>query len=135
MTITGDYLLIALILLALGLTIVSFRVSLLLFRLGAAMAWLALGILVWTDQLGMGLGDPWTQVIAFVFLVMTIAVLTLQFRTDIRHEASVRGKLGTPGAGTESYTTWGPKPKKHKQTAMERQADYKQMLKDRRGRK
>lgn len=136
MTITGDYLLIALILLGLGLTIFALKATLVLFRLGAAMTWLALGMLFLTDQFGLGLGDPWTQVIATVFIVMAIAVLSLQWITDIRHEAKVRGKSGYPGASTESWSSWGPKPKQnHKQTALERQAEYKAILKDKTGRK
>lgn len=139
MTITGDYLLIALILLALGLTIVSFRISLLLFRLAAALVWLTIGIIIWTNQLGTDIADPWVYTLALALLVMVIAVLSLQFKTDIKHEASVRRGLGGPGGGTgantESWTGWGPKPKQRKQsdlTAMERQLEYKALLKSKR---
>lgn len=128
MTITGDYLITFLVLLALGLTIIANRIGIILFRMAAAVSWLTLGILFWTNQLGTSLGSPWVQAVSLVFLVMAVGVLSLQMRTDIRHEAQVRGSLGTPGARTESWTTWGPKQKKKALTTMERQANYKKKL-------
>lgn len=117
---------------ALGLSWFAVRVNMMLWRLGAALVWLAIGIVIWTNTLGSDIADPWTYALALALLVMIIAVLTLQMSSDIKHEASVRNVQGFPGSKTESWTGWGPKPRRKKQselTAMERQADYKKRLK------
>lgn len=133
---SASFLFIGLILLAGLLTAFAYKIRMLLFTMAAATAWLALGVwLLLSDSSNLQMSDTWTQIIGFVFVLMTIAVLTLQIRTDIRHEAQVRGRVGYPGAETESYTTWGPKQRKKKPTALERQADYAEMLKGRRGRR
>lgn len=133
---SASFLFIGLILIAGLLTFFALRVGMLLWRLAAAMAWLGLGIwLLLSDSTNLQMSDTWTQVIGTVFILMTIAVLTLQIRTDIRHERSVRGKQGYPGAETESYTTWGPTKRSKKPTAVERQANYKETLREKLGRK
>lgn len=127
---SASFLFIGFILIAGLLTYFALKVNLMLFRLAGAMSWLGLGIwLLLSDSTNLQLSDTWTQVFGLLFLVMCIGVLSLQMKADVRHEASVRNVQGFPGSRTESYTTWGPKPKKHKETAMERQANYRKKLK------
>ena len=99
MTITGDYLVLFLGFLALGLTAISLKVTLILFRVAASISWLVLGILFLTGAVGVGLSDPWSQALGFVFLVMTIAPLTLQMVTEVKRESS--GK---------SWAEWSRRP-------------------------
>ncbi len=137
MTITGDYVIIFLALLSLGLTLIAIRVSLIVFRLAAAISWLSLGILFWTNVFtGISVGATWVQALSFLCLVMIIASLTLQMKSDIRHEEIVRGhQRGYPGASSESWRDWGPKPNQKKtQTSLDRQMSYKQLLKTKRQR-
>ena len=117
-----------LIFMALGLSWFALKVNMMLWRLGAALVWLSIGILLWTNTLGSDVSDPWTYVLALALLVMIIAVLTLQMRTDIKHEASARSKAGL----TETMGWVENVPKKKKtQTALERQTAYKEKLKRR----
>ncbi len=122
-----------LIFLALGLTFFALRVNLMLWRLGAAILWLVIGILIWTNQLGSSTTDPWAFALGLALLVMIIAVLSLQMKMDISHEASIRGK---GGIGTSTgYTAFENKPKNKKPTSSERQSDYKEVLRSKTGRK
>lgn len=125
------------VVLALALTFLSRRTHDILLRIGAALCWLALLIyLLVGGDTSLVLSDPWIQALAFGLLVMVIVPLTWQMKSDISHEAKVRGKFGYPGASTESWTEWGPKPKKNrKPTALERQTAYKEALKERTKRK
>lgn len=129
---SASFLFIGFILIAGLLTWFAIRVNLMLFRLAGAMSWLGLGIwLLLSDSTNLQMSDTWTQVIGLVFIVMCIGVLSLQMKADIRHEASVRGPLGSvgfPGARSESYSTWGTKPKKRKETTLERQAAYRERI-------
>jgi len=128
MTITGDYLLLFLGLIALGLSFYTLKYRVLVVSLAAAISWLVLGILMWTNQLGTSISDPWVYALSLVFFLMIIAVLTRQMTVDIRHEAKVRG------GGTTSYTTTVSGRRK-KPTSSERQSGYREMLrgKTRRG--
>jgi len=89
--------------LALALTFLALKVRLLLFRVAPAMAWLALGMVLLVSPATIGLtsfADPWVTVLGFIFLVMTIAPLTLQVVT----ETKVKTKTGA------EYTKWGKEP-------------------------
>ena len=112
MTVTGDYLILFLVFLALGLTAISLKVNLVLFRMAAAVSWLALGILFWTGAVGVGLSSPWSQALGLVLLIMIIAPLTLQMVTEIRTEES--GK---------SWITWGKRPVGEKKSRSQRVYD------------
>ena len=125
MTISGDYLFIGLVILAGMLTLIALKANLVLFRIGGALAWLTLGILLLTNQLGTGVSQPWTQALGLLFLVMTVAVLTLQMVTDIRHERSVRGSPGRPGASTSSWKEWGPNPGKGPKLTTDQQSQQR----------
>ena len=121
----------AVLVLALALTFLSRRTHDILLRIGAALCWLAslVYLLVGGDS-SLVLSNPWIQVLAFALAVMVIVPLTWQMKSDISHERQVRGKLGYPGAETESWQDWGPKKKNIKQTTLERQADYKARLRE-----
>jgi len=129
---SASFLFIGLILIAAFLTYFAYRVRLLIFTMAAASSWLGLGVwLLLSDSTNLQMGDLWTQIIATVFILMTIAVMTLQMRTDIRHERSVRGS----GGGTrESWTESVPRRKK-RQTSLERQVEYRELLRGKTGRR
>jgi len=134
MVLTGDYLFIGLIILAGMLSLLAIRANLILFRIGAAISWIALAFLFLTNALGPAIATPWVQVVSFTFVVMAFAVLLLQMRTETTYEArgQKRGAFGMRGeTESTSYTGWGPKPKKRKSTSAERQAEYKQELRSR----
>ena len=88
-----------LIVLAGILTLLALKVNLILFRMAAAASWLALGIWLLIGG-SLSLSDPWVVVLGLVFVMMTIALLTLQMMTEVRREA--RGK---------SWTEWSRKEK------------------------
>lgn len=130
MSVSGDTLLIAIILLAIGLTLVSLKVKLILFRLGASMAWLCLGVLLLTGNLsGLSIGESWCQVLGFIFLVMTIAPLTLQMMTDVHHERKVRDQFGR--THIESSTEWKRNRKSGPTSSEDRQAIYRMQVRER----
>jgi hypothetical protein len=113
-----------LILLALGLTFISLKVRLILFRLAASLCWLSAGIYMLVQRpLGFDISQGWTQVLGIILIVMTFAPLTLQLVVETRHTT----KDG------RSYTTWG-RMKKKKMTkaevARERQEQYKKDFRD-----
>jgi hypothetical protein len=124
MSVSGDTILIAAILLALGLTLICLKVHLLLFRLAASLCWLALGVLLLTGSItGISLSDNWVYILALLFIVMTVAPLSLQFITDIRHERQVRDRFGRPHM--EYSTEWKRSRKAGKPSSSERQAEYR----------
>jgi len=129
-----DMMFLGLILLACFLTWFSYRGRFLPLSLAAALGWIALGIVLLTSPDSVNL-DPisstWVQPLGFVFFLMALVVLLFQTRTDIRHERSVRG---SSGGTSESWHESVPKRKK-KPTAAERQADYKEQLRGKTGRK
>lgn len=84
---------------ALALTYISLKVGLILFRIAASIAWLAL--LVFFVFGGVfNLGDPWDVAIALVLLCMVVAPLTLQMVTEVKTEKE--------GIG---WTTWRKPPR------------------------
>lgn len=133
---SASFLFIGFILIAAFLSWFAYKVRMLIFSMVAAMSWLGLGTwLLLSGSTNLEMSEVWTQIFGFVFIVMTIGILTLSMRTSIRHEAKVRGKLGYPGAETESWQTWGPSKRNRKPTASERQAEYKETLKGKTRRK
>lgn len=130
---SASFLFIGFILIAAFLSWFAYRVRMLIFSMVAAMSWLGLGTwLLLSGSTNLEMNELWTQIFGLVFIVMTIGVLTLSMRSSIRHEAQVRGRVGYPGAETESWQTWGPKKRKKKPTASERQAEYKETLRGKR---
>jgi len=123
MTITGDYLFLGLIILASVLNFTAIRANLLLFRMAAAISWLTLGILLWTGALSTSMSDPWTQALGFVFILMTVAPLTLQMVTETKREA--KGQF---------WTEWRRNVKETKrQKSLRTQKEYKDQLRSLRG--
>jgi uncharacterized membrane protein len=79
---------IVLIVIALGLTFMSLKARWLLFRLAAAMAWLACGVyLLVGGNSTLSISDVWNQILGFIFIVMAVAVLLLQIVTEVRRES------------------------------------------------
>jgi hypothetical protein len=82
----------------------------------------------------------WVQVLAFVFLLMTIAPLTLQMYTETQREERTKGEFkGFPGASSASWRGWGPRPSNKKPTknqqSLTRQSAYKEELRNRMSRR
>jgi len=126
-----SFLFIGFILLCSVLTFIAIKANLLLFRLASAGSWLALGLwLLLSNTTNLDLGDTWTQVLGFVFIMMTIAPLTLQMITETKHEKVRRGDQGGyPGASSESWTKWGPSPDKRQVvSSRDRQSAYREKL-------
>ena len=70
---------------ALGLTFIALKVGLILFRVAAAVAWLAMLVyVVFADAFD--LADPWTIVLCFGLFSMIVACITLQIVTEIKTE-------------------------------------------------
>lgn len=130
-------LLIALIGLAVALGFFAYKVSFIVVSIASGMIWLALAAISAISPATIGidsLSSNLYYMIAMVFLMMAFTPLLFQMRTDIKHESLVRGhpdREGYPGAGTESWTSWGPKPKKGKETSEDRQRAYKEELRRR----
>ena len=90
MTLTGDYVFITIILLAMGLTFLSFRYTSILLRSATFLIWLALTIMMFTGVFGTSLEDTWVQILVWIFLVLSIMMLLMQMDTEILHEAKGR---------------------------------------------
>jgi len=118
MHITGSWLLVGLIALSLGLTWLSLKADLILFRIAGFLCWASLAFMFFTNVFGTDIGDSWTTLIAFLFLVMAFATLLLQMNSEIKHE-----KKGM------SWSTWGSKPKEKAPSAYAtRRAELRKML-------
>ena len=128
---SASFLFIGWIILSLGLTFLAFKVKLMLFRMAPAISWAGLGIYLLIGNItNLGIASAWTQMLGFVFLIMSIASLLLQVKSDSQHEMQVRGKRGFPGAESERWEEWGPNKKRGKvaPTSAERQAAYRQQV-------
>lgn len=111
---SASYLFIGLILIAAFLTWFSSRRPEILISMAAGFTWLALGFwLLLGDVTNLQLTDPWTVMLAWVFVVMTFVPFLMQMNVAIRREA--RG---------HSWTTFGKEPE-HKPSAYE---DYRDKL-------
>ena len=94
MHITGSWLLLSLIGLCLGLSYLSLKVDLVLFRLAPILGWIALAFMFFTNVFGTDIGDPWTTFVAFLFIVMAFAIMLLQMNSEVKHEAKGKGGKG-----------------------------------------
>jgi len=108
MYITGSWLFLSLIGLCLGLSYLSLKVDLVLFRLAPILGWLALAFMFFTNVFGTDIGDTWTTFIAFLFIVMAFAIMLLQMNSEVKHEAKGKGSKGY------SWTSWGQNPNNKK---------------------
>lgn len=73
--------------LALGLTFLALKVRMILFRLAASLSWVGLGMLLLLGKItNLSIGDTWTQVLGFVFILMAIAILLLQMVMEVQTE-------------------------------------------------
>jgi hypothetical protein len=127
-------LLVGLIILAIALSFFAYKVRFIVVSIASGVMWLALAAIAAIDPSVIGMEEMSENVcymVAIVFLMMAFTPLLFQMRTDIRHESLVRGhpdREGYPGAGTESWTEWGPMKKKRKSTTEDRQSAYKYRL-------
>lgn len=96
----------AVVVLALGLTAIAIYVSLIPFRIGAAIAWLVLLIVVVTDPWQMtNLAENWVRALAFLFTLMVFAPLIMQMRTEV-----YRQQQSGQGTGFSSFVQYEKKP-------------------------
>ena len=83
------------------LTVISWRRPSMLLSLAAGLTWLGMGFwLLLGSVANLNLADVWTQLIAYVFIIMTFVPFLFQMDTEIKREHSGR-----------SWTELGPKPK------------------------
>lgn len=101
----------AMVVLALGLTAIAIYVSLIPFRMGASIAWLALLIVVVTNPWQMtDLSETWVRALAFLLVLMVVAPLVMQMRTEVFRQQSM-GPPGSPSAGSlASFTKYEKSP-------------------------
>lgn len=118
------FLFLAWIILAIGLTWIATKVTLILFRVAPFLAWLGLGIwLLLGNITNLGIGSTWTQVLGFVFIVMAFGTLLLQIKTETKRNKTVMDNYGRQHV--ESFTDWAPKKRNKKPSSEDRQAAYK----------
>ena len=131
MTVSGDVLFIGLIILGGFLTMFSSRRPSMPLAICSALVWLALGVWLFLSPTPIfSIGDTWSQMLAFVFILLVFVPFLFQVNTEIRYEQSRQGKFkGYPGAESSSYSSWGPKPKPEVETSEMRQASYRNSLK------
>lgn len=97
---SASYLFLGLILIAAFLTWFASRRPEILVAFAAGLTWLALGFwLLLGDVTNLQLTDPWTQMIAWVFVLMTFVPFLTQMNVEIKHEVSGR-----------RWTEFGTKP-------------------------
>ena len=132
MVVSGDVLFIGLIILGGFLTMFASRRPSLPLAICAGLVWLALGVWLYFSPTPIfDIADTWSQMLAFVFIILTLVPFLLQMNVEVRYEQSKQGKFqGYPGAESSSYASWGPKPKKEVETSEMRQAAHKEQLKN-----
>lgn len=100
MTITGDYLLVTLVLMVLGLTIIQMRRPNILLAFSISMIWFSLGMwLFFSDSPPIALGNDWTGILSYVFIMLAIIPWLFQMDTEILSE--YKGKR---------WKSWGRPP-------------------------
>lgn len=111
MTISGDIFMFFLGMLAVIFMGMSYRN--LLYTLCSSMIWFVLLMWLFTgDNPPLPFGEPWTKILAFVFLVLSI--LPWLTRMDVEIGNETRGKR---------WRTWGPAPKEKGPTNYEAYRD------------
>lgn len=91
----------AMVILALGLTAIAIYVSLIPFRLGASIAWLALLIVVVTNPWEMtDLSENWVRGLAFLLVLMVFAPIVMQMRTEVYRQQTSGAGTGVSGGFT-----------------------------------
>lgn len=102
MTISGDYLFVTLVLMALGLMIIQMRRKEILLCFAVSMMWFSLGMwLFFSSSAPITLGEGWSDILAWVFVILTFVPWLAQMNTEIRHEAE-----------GHSWKSWGKEPKR-----------------------
>jgi len=88
--------------LAVCLTWFALKVRMILFRVGAFLAWLGCGVyLLIGGNVDLDISNVWNQVLGLLFIVMAFAVLILQIVVETK-------RTGPDGS---SYTEWGRQKK------------------------
>ena len=130
MTIEGNYLFIGLITLGFCLTLFASKRPSLPLALAAGLIWFATGVWLWFSTTPVfGFSETWSQILAFVFVILTFVPFLLQMNVEVKYEQSKQGKFqGYPGAESSSYTKWGPKPGEQVETSEMRQEAHREKL-------
>ncbi len=115
MVVTGDYIF-AMMFFG-GLVLLGMAKGRILVAMADALLWFALGLAFWTNAWGTSIGTGWTQVLGWVFFILTCVPLLMQMDTEIIHEA--QGK---------KWSEYGSKPKQKMPTSYE---SYKAALHER----
>lgn len=124
---SAGFLFLGLILLAVGLTWISTKVNLILFRVAPFLVWLAIGTWLLIGNItNLGIGSTWTQMLGFAFIVMAFATLILQIKTETKRNKTVMDNFGRQH--TETSSDWSPRKKSKKPSSSDRQAAYRMQI-------
>ncbi len=100
MSLTGDYLFITLVLMALGLNLIQMKRPNILIAFSISMLWFALAMwLFFGSSPILTLGEDWTGILIWVFVMLAFVPWLLQMDTEIISEA--KGKR---------WKSWGAPP-------------------------
>lgn len=98
---SASFLFIGLIMIACFLTYLCYKRPSLLVAFAAGLTWLGMAFwLLLGNVTNLALSSSWTQIIAWVFVIMTFVPFLLQMNQEIIHEA-----------GGKRFTVYGPAPK------------------------
>lgn len=119
--VSSSFLFFGFIVLAFGLTFLSYKRPHVLVSMGAGLSWLAMGFwLLIGDIDNLDISDSWVTILVWVFIMMTFVPFLFQMDTFITWE-----RKGT------KWTGWGPKPEDEK--GPESYEQYKEELRRRLG--
>ena len=114
-----------LIVLAGILSFFAWKLTFLPVSLAAGLAWLSLAVLafVYPERIAFGdITEGWVAILGAVFLLMAFSVFLLQMKSDVEHEAEVRGHM-------LRWTTRERPPKvDDTKSSAERQRDYRKRV-------
>ena len=86
MTLIEVFIFYTMVTLAVCLTVIALRHSLILLRVSAFLTWFALGIIMLTGSLGTTIANDWTLYLGWVFIIMAFSSLLLHLDTEITRE-------------------------------------------------
>ena len=124
-TASVELMFLCLIVLAGILSFFAWKLAFLPVSLAAGLAWLALAVLafIYPEKIAFGdITEGWVAILGAVFLLMAFSVFLLQMKSDVQHEAEVRGQM-------LRWTTRERPPKvDNSKSSAERQRDYRKRV-------
>ena len=124
-TASVELMFLCLIVLAGILSFFAWKLAFLPVSLAAGLSWLALSVLafVYPERIAFGdITEGWVAILGAVFILMAFSVFLLQMKSDVQHEAEVRGQM-------LRWTTRERPPKMDNgKSSAERQRDYRKRV-------